>query len=219
MKPSAMIQTFTDRYPFVGPALWISSIQYYVVQVIVARAWTIVPYSWRGNTISDLGNTVCGQYGERYVCSPRHALMNLSFMILGITMFLGAVLLYREFKRTNGSFLGFSFMAYAGVGTILVGFFPENTSSILHFLGAGLPFLLGNIGLLILGYSLDIPTYLRRFTILSGVVSLIALAFFVSHHYLIFEIGGMERLAIYPQTVWLIVFGVYISKNRMRELV
>lgn len=207
------VRVFVDRFPLVGPALWVLSIQYLLTQWFVASKWPY-PYSWLNNTISDLGNTVCGPYGGRQVCSPHYTLMNASFILLGITMFLGAMLIYHEFKKSLGSLIGFTFMALAGFGTLLVGVFPENTIGGLHFLGAMLPFLLGNIGIIILGLVLEIPKWLRLFSILAGVITLSALALFVSHTYLGIGIGGMERLAAYPQTIWLIVFGIYISKNR-----
>jgi hypothetical protein len=28
--------------------------------------------------------------------------------------------------------------------------------------------------------------------------------------------GGMERLVSYPQTIWLVLFGVYMSATRIR---
>ena len=49
------------------------------------------PYNISRNTISDLGNTACGTWKGRYVCSPLHDLMNGSFIALGITMLLGAL--------------------------------------------------------------------------------------------------------------------------------
>lgn len=216
MQPSKVIKTFNDRYPFVGPIFWITSIQYYIVQIIVARAWN-PPYSWFNNTISDLGNTTCGIYGDRTVCSPLHGLMNASFITLGITMVFGAVLVYREFKESITSALGFSFMAIAGLGTILVGLFPENTVTSLHVLGATLPFLIGNLGLIVLGTVLDLPRTLRYYTLLSGYISLVAFVLFVSHTYLGLGIGGMERIVAYPQTMWLIIFGIYISSNHMKK--
>lgn len=212
---SRRIKTFTDRYPYVGPAFWMISIQYYINQIIVARAWA-VPYSILHNTISDLGNTVCGFQSGRYVCSPLHALMNTSFITLGITMVVGAVLIYHEFRESAGTTTGFGLMALAGLGTLLVGLFPENTILALHALGAALPFLVGNIGLVVLGYSLDLPVGLRRYTIASGIISLVALVLFATHTYLGIGIGGMERLTAYPQTMWLIVFGIYISRNHYR---
>jgi hypothetical membrane protein len=211
---SRRMRIFVDRYPLVGPALWILSIQYFIVQLIVASQWTSPAYSLAINTISDLGNTVCGPYGGRYVCSPLNPLMNASFIILGLTMFQGAALIYYEFRRNVGSLIGFSFMALAGFGTLIVGLFPENTISQLHFLGALLPFLIGNIGIVILGISLNTPKWLRIFSVIAGSVSVIALGFFITHTYLGLGIGGMERIVAYPQTVWLIVFGLYISKNR-----
>jgi hypothetical membrane protein len=216
MKPSKMIQIFTEKYPFVGPTFWIASLQYYIVQIIVAVAWS-TSYSLRLNTISDLGNTVCGLYGSRYVCSPLHGLMNLSFFILGVTMILGSILIYQEFKETQGSAAGFTAMAIAGFGTILVAFFPENTNSTLHLLGASFPFLIGNAGIVILGFALELPKTLKIYTILSGIVSLIALVLFSYHFYLGLGIGGMERIVGYPQTMWLIVFGIYISSNHFRS--
>ena len=215
MKPTQIIRTFTRHHPFIGPLFWIVSVQYYIIQVIVAGAWSI-DYSLRNNTISDLGNTVCGIYAGRYVCSPLHDLMNASFISLGITMIIGSVLVYQGFKKSEITKIGFSFMAIAGIGTIVVGLFPENTDASLHALGAALPFLVGNLGLLILGYVLDIPKSLRYYTILSGYISLLALLFFTTQNYLGLGQGGMERIVAYPQTMWLIVFGVYISSNRIR---
>lgn len=191
------------------------SIQYYIIQGVAAAAWSI-PYSLSANTISDLGNTACGLYAGRFVCSPLHTLMNASFLALGITMATGSLLIYQEFKKTRASLVGFTFMALAGIGTLLVGLFPENSMTSLHALGALLPFLIGNVGLIVLGLVLDIPKSLRYYTLLSGIVALIALGFFTTHHYLGIGIGGMERLVAYPQTMWLIVFGVYISSNHIR---
>ncbi len=217
MQPMQAVKTFTDKYPFVGPAFWGLSIQYYIIQIVAAMAWT-THYSIRFNTISDLGNTVCGLYANRYVCSPLHNLMNASFLTLGVTMMIGAALIYQEFRETEGSKVGFSFMAIAGLGTLLVGLFPENSVNALHVLGATLPFLVGNLGLVVLGAALDLPRSLKLYTLFSGFISLIALVFFTFHIYLGLGIGGMERLTAYPQTMWLIVFGIYISSNHMRRL-
>lgn len=213
MQSTSKIKTFTDRHPLAGPYLWMLSIQYFAVQAVSAMAWK-AHYSLLSNTISDLGNTACGLYGDRPVCSPLHGLMNASFILLGVTMYFGAILIYQEFRKNPATALGFNFMALAGVGTLLIGLFPENTVSGLHILGAALPFLIGNVGMVILSLSLTIPKPLRYYTFLSGATSLIALVLLVTNHYLGLGIGGMERITAYPQTLWLIVFGVYISRNR-----
>lgn len=217
MKPlSKRIATFRDRYPLVGPAFWIASIQFFITMLLVALAWP-THYSFLNNTISDLGNTACGVYSGRYVCSPQHAWMNASFIVLGTTMVAGSTLIYQEFRKSLGSAAGFTFMALGGIGTIIVGIFAENTISSLHVFGATLPFVIGNMALLVLGFSLEMPRVLRIYTIASGFASLTASLLFITHHYLGLGIGGMERLAANLQTVWLIVFGLYISKNHFKK--
>ncbi len=216
MKRLRMLKTFTNRYPLVGPAIWVINIQYFIVQVIVASSFT-PHYSWLHNTISDLGNTACGKYGELYVCSPRHDLMNASFILLGLTMIIGSPLIYQEFKKSLGSLVGFSAMAIAGVGVLLVGLFPENTIHLLHGTGAELVFICGNEGLVILSRSLMIPKGLRLYTFLSGSISLVALVLYTTNHYVGIGDGGMERLVAYPQTLWLIIFGIYISSSHIKK--
>lgn len=217
MKSFRTVKIFSDRYPFIGPTMWMLSVQYFIIQVIVADAWKY-PFSLRNNTISDLGNNACGIYGGRIVCSPLHGLMNASFITLGLFMALGALLIYQEFRESRISLIGFSYLAMAGVGTLLVGLFPENTITELHLLGAGLAFLIGNVGLVILGLVLKVPRSLRIYTFISGLVSLIGLAFFASGYYLGLGPGLIERITAYPQTIWLIIFGLYMSKNHILKI-
>jgi hypothetical membrane protein len=217
MKMSNRIRTFTDKYPLVGPTFWIVSLQYFITQLIVAKAWDL-PYSFSQNTISDLGNSACGVYSDRFVCSPLFAYMDASFIVLGATMIAGSTLIYQEFRKNTGNLVGFIFMALAGLGTMMVGIFSENENATLHALGAALPFLLGNVALLIFSYSLGLGRKFRYYTRLSALVALVALVFFVSKHYLGLGQGGMERLVAHPQTVWLILFGIYMSRNHFRKL-
>ena len=44
-------------------------------------------------------------------------------------------------------------------------------------------------------------------------VALVAIVLFALHEYLGFGPGGMERLAAYPEVIWLISFGIYISHS------
>ncbi len=148
------VDAYTNKYPLIGPLFWILSLQYLVVQVIVAAAWT-TPFSYKDNYISDLGNTACGLYDGLYVCSPLHSLMNGSFALFGVTMALGALLIYTEFKRTTWSLIGFVMMSLAGFGSILVGLFPENTISELHQIGAFLGLVVGNLSILVLAFALE----------------------------------------------------------------
>jgi hypothetical protein len=105
-------------------------------------------------------------------------------------------------------------MALAGVGAIMVGAFPENTVGILHGVGAGIAIVAGNLGILILGLVLTrLPEGLRTFMRLFSVLSLVAAVCFASSQFFGLGKGTMERVAAYPMTVWLIVFGMYISRT------
>ena len=213
MYPLKKIKVFSDRYPYIGPLMWMLSIQYFIVQTVVAADWSI-GYSLSKNTISDLGNTTCGVYTTRFVCSPLHNLMNISFIVLGLFMTVGAVFIYKEFKKRTLTRLGFYLLGIAGFGTMVVGVFPENTVSFLHLTGAVLALLIGNVGIAVLGWALEVPKTLRVYSVISGSFSLVALLLYVSSISAGIGLGEIERLAAYPQTIWLIVFGLYMSKIR-----
>lgn len=216
MKVTHKIAVFTDKFPFVGPLVWVLSVQYFAAQIIAAVAWP-TPYSWAFNFISDLGNTACAPYAGRYVCSPQHGLMNASFIMLGVTMALGSLLIYQEFQRSRASLIGFSLMALAGFGTILVGAFPENTVILLHGIGAFLALGVGNLSLIILALAIkQARKSFRIYTFISGTLSIIAFLLFITGTYLAIGPGTIERIVSYPQTVWLILFGLYMTATRVR---
>ncbi len=202
-------KSLSARYPKLGPIVCVSTFQYFLVQYVVSLQWSPA-YSLSRNTISDLGNTTCGEFNAKYVCSPLHSLMNVSFVALGVAMFVGSASLYHSHQSSRGRSVGFSSIAIGGVGAVLVGVFPENSVSALHGIGAALPFVVGNVGVLVLGLSLKMPVALRFYTLVTGTVALLSLCFYASGHYLGFGEGGIERWVAYPQTVWLIVLGIYL---------
>lgn len=205
------------KYIHIGSILWILSLQYFIVQIIVAGAYS-GQFSLAHNTISDLGNTACAMYGDRYVCSPQHLLMNISFIALGITQLCGAVLLYLSNKNRR-NLVGFSFLMLAGIGTIIVGLYPENAPGPMHAIGAALPFVLGNIAMLVLAIKSKLPRWLSYYSIASGVLGLTALVLFMTKNYLGIGLGGMERVVAYPQTIWMIILGSYyllLHKNKQQ---
>jgi hypothetical membrane protein len=140
--------------------------------------------------------------------------MNASFVVLGITMTLGSVLVSRYFANGRASKSGFAAMTISGVGVIIVGFFPENSVSVLHGLGAAIPFVLGNASLIILAFSLKMPALLRLYFFLSGMMALLGLVAYASSHDLGLGEGGIERVVAYPQTVCLIVIGLYLAARK-----
>ncbi len=79
---------------YVGALAKLSVLQYFVAEAAVIGAWAgEEPYSRRTGYISDLGALACGDFSGRDVCSPAHLLMNASFVIQGLGMVVGALLL------------------------------------------------------------------------------------------------------------------------------
>jgi hypothetical membrane protein len=212
-------KTFRDKVPWLGPTIWLLSVLYFVVQIVVAAVWT-PSYSWLSNTISDLGNTSC----QPKLCSPRHGWMNAEFVLLGFIMAAGSFLIYQEFTESDpderlAARIGFSCLAFAGAGAALVGSFPENTVHFMHIIGAGIAIGIGTLGILVLGLVLSLPKKLSWAMRVVPPLALIALILFASNIYLDIGAGTMERLAAYPETIWLVVFGIYISRTHRSPLI
>ena len=146
-----------------------------------------------------------------------HDLMNISFVLLGLTMIIGSIFMYYKLHRSSWTRLGLILMSLAGLGTILVGTFPENSISAMHIIGASLPFVAGNLSLIILGFSLKMPKILRFYSVLSGILAIFALILFLQNTYLGIGIGGMERLTANLQTLWLITFGAYNLSYEIKQ--
>lgn len=209
----SQITRFVQRYPLVGSLLWASSLQFFIVQAIVASSWLNPLYDWRLNAISDLGAVGCGVFDERYVCSPSHLLMNGSLVLLGLTMAVGSLLLYFQLQKSR---VGFSLVAIAGIGAILVGLFPEDSIYWAHVTGQDLAFVFGNIALIVFGFTLRSTSFFRWYTVSSGVIALIALILFLSHYRFFLELGGMERVVAYPLLIWLTVTGSTLAMRYRR---
>src|ERR1051326_8396097 len=213
-RPASRIKTFTDRYPWLGPLGWMAAVSYFVVQVLVAEAWKNPAYSWLHNSISDLGNTAC----KHPVCSPRHAWMNGEFFVLGLIMATGAVLIYQEFTERGPeerlrARVGLAMFVICGLGAIVVARFPENVSGTMHVVGAIPGIGAGTVGIFILARGLTLPERLRVPMLIVPPIAVLAGILFGLHIHLGIGAGTMERIAAYPETLWLIVFGFYISSS------
>jgi hypothetical membrane protein len=208
------VKTFHDRLPLLGPVIWWLSISYFVAQVYVSRVWK-PHYSFIKNSISALGATSC----TPQMCSPRHAIMNASFIVLGLVMATGSLLICQEFREKTppdkwAAYIGFTGVAVAGLGALVVGLVPENTIGALHFTGAAMAIGVGNIGIGILGWRLKVlPAGLRWYMVVTSGIAFVAGGLFAFHADLGIGAGLMERIGAYPEVVWLSIFGVYISVN------
>lgn len=203
-----------------GGVIWIlATLQYGIVQAIVAAAWHHPPYSWLNNYISDLGNTVCGQFAvphgtAAYVCSPMHSTMNISFVVTGLLTIAGAILLRRFWPQDRLTAVALVLWVITGLGKVLVGLSPENKNVDLHLLGV-LNIPVGYIAILLLSLSIrQINRTVSMTGIVLAILGLVGTAlstagqFGSSALYLGLGVGGMERVSDYPASLWVLMIGI-----------
>ena len=101
----------------IGAALWTLCWQYFAAEAISIAGWP-GRYSLSQNFISDLGAMGCAPSPD--VCSPLHALMNGSFLLQGVLIVAGALLVWPLFPRGPlwGIALGLVGASGLGVGIV-----------------------------------------------------------------------------------------------------
>jgi len=194
-------------------ALWLCCFQFFVAEQIARLGW-IGHYSLARNYISDLGAAQ----------SPFHWVMNGSFVLQGLLIFFGAVLVRGFFPPRLVYRFALVLFAIAGIGVLVVGLVPEDTNARLHVEGAVAHFLGGNLAILIVGAAWLLQSgrepvaerWKSWFTCVLGAVGLmatIALRFRASPSWH-WDTGTVERLAAYPIPLWLTWIGYLWMRQR-----
>jgi hypothetical membrane protein len=172
------------------------TLQFFVVEAIAAARWN--SYSYADNVISDLGSAL----------SPAQRAMNASFVVQAALILAGVVLLLPA-VRGRAARVAQVVLALAAVGVLLVGIFPEDSSSGLHKTGAILYLAGGAVGLLALAYTVR-PRSEPVGTVLAvlGLAGAAATIFFVMGVTQYLGRGGTERVAAYVLPIGLTVSAV-----------
>ena len=174
--------------------LFIGSVQWYF-GLLLAETW-YPGYSSTIDYVSDLGT------------GPTAIIYNGSIFLMGVCLVLASYFLYDEFKSRAYTL----FMILTGVGCIGLGIFPANMQPMHSF--ATLTAILFGAFSAIASFRVQRPP-LSYLSVIMGLVVLGAVALFMP--YLGLEVGStetflgiakgsMERWAIYPLLVWMIIF-------------
>ena len=158
-------------------------------------------YSVFSNYVSDLGAT-CPSSGACYI-PPSAMLFDTSIAVLGLFALLGAFFLHRAFGWAPATGL----VALAGIGALGVGLFPE-TTGIWHSLFSLVVFLFAGLSAIVTYRFQKMP--MSVFSVILGVITLIALLLYVPNYYEGLGAGGMERMIVYPALLWAIGFGGHL---------
>ena len=161
----------------------------YIATEIVTDAATTGGYSVVSDSVSKLGEVGCS---EAY-CSPRHEVMNGSFMGYGVLMAGGALLLAKPLGPWVTGLL-----VVAGVSSYATGLAPLDQDAALHTIAATPLFVAQPLAMLILGHRLrEERPRLAKALLVTGVVTATAAAgFIVSGDEQ--AAGVLERLALWP---------------------
>lgn len=207
--------------PLIGAIAWILALQFFVVQGMVQAAWT-TPFSLAHNMISDLARVTCAPLirapGFEFACSPWQALMNASIALNGVLVPLGVLLTRSWWPSSRLLRSGLLMIALTGPGHFLVALFPSDTAPLGHLIGAGSILVLGNPGMVIAGMALwpeRRGQSIASFSLgLTGIVGTILFLYLID---LGIGLGGMERVAFYPLTLWCGYQGIAIARMSTRR--
>jgi hypothetical membrane protein len=189
------------RYRWGGLA-WLLTLQFFVVEAVAALRFG--GYSYSANVISDLGTAA----------SPAASLMNVSFIVQGVLIAAGALLLGPGLSGLGGR-LARVLLVLTGVGVLLVGLFPSDGNGTVHEVSAAVQFLGGGIGLIALAYGVRPRSEALGTTLaLLGLLGVIGTIFFGSAVFLGLGEGGMERVASDVLPIGLAVAGVVLWRQK-----
>jgi hypothetical membrane protein len=183
--------------PWLGAGWWALCFQFFVAEQIARMRWP-GHYSMTANWISDLGTAN----------SPLHWVMNGSFVVQGVLISVGAILMRRLFPAKASYRVALLLFLVSGLGVLVVGLVPEDSDAQVHRVAALVHLLAGNLAMILMGVSMLAGAARVRFrgaiTLLAGLLGLTALVLLGLGEK---DVGTFERMAAYPLTLWLTWMG------------
>ena len=169
----------------------------YIATEFVVAAATTDGYSFFADSVSRLGEVGCSAAR----CSPRHELMNGSFIGYGVLLAGGAVLL----SRPLGPWVT-GLLVVSGLSSVATGVAPLDQDATLHAIAAAPLFVAQPLALIVLGARLrhDRPRLARALLTTGAVTGAAAVSFVLSGDGPVS--GALERLALWPVLVGLAGF-------------
>ncbi len=194
-----------------GAAFWILCLQYFAGESIAIGGWP-GRYSLSDNFISDLGAVGCD--AARGICSPLNAVMNASFLLQGLLILGGAILVGPLFPTGTLWRAALFLVGASGIGVFVVGLAPEDVWPGPHYLGAAENLALCNLGMATMGVALlrwrPETRAIGLISIAAGLLGLLGVILLSQHMSLGLGIGAIERVAAYPFPIWIAATGAML---------
>lgn len=186
---------------------WLLQPLYLVCELVIATQAR--GYDLLTNTISALGRTEC-----RTVCSPWHAGMNASFVLFGLLLAAGALLLRPAMPAGPVVSASVALWVLAGVGSAAVGLVPLGAHSDLHEAVAAPLFVAQPVALVLLAMALR-----RRHRSIAAYALVVGVACAVATVLFLLTRGGggldglWERLALWPVKIMVAALAVALPRR------
>jgi hypothetical protein len=178
----------------------------YIATEVVTAAATTGGYSFVADSVSRLGEVGC----SAAYCSPRHDVMNGSFMAYGIALAAGALLLARPLGPWVTGLL-----VVSGVSSYATGLAPLDQDATLHAIAATPLFVAQPVALLLLGARVrEESPRLCTALLATGAVTATAAVGFVLSGEGGRAAGALERAALWPVLLGL---GAYAWQHLRRQ--
>lgn len=136
---SFIIRRKQNRSALIGYITWILLSLYFIVEYIVIKT-TEAPYNFYKQPMSDLGVTTCGKntyvIANYLICSPNHLLMNWTFTLTGIAIFVGAILIQPSWPNHRRIKLATILLIIFGLSYSVSGIIPADINFKWHTLSA-----------------------------------------------------------------------------------
>jgi hypothetical membrane protein len=177
----------------------------YIATEVVTAAATTGGYSFVSDSVSRLGEVGC----SAAYCSPRHEVMNGSFMAYGVALAAGALLLARPLGPWVTGLL-----VVSGLSSYATGLAPLDQDATLHAIAATPLFVAQPVALLLLGARVreQSPRLGAALLATGAVTAAAAVGFVLSGEGR--AAGALERAALWPVLLGL---GAYAWQHRPRR--
>ena len=206
------------RRQVLGALCWLAGVEFFVAEAVARSA--AIGYSAVYQDISLLGLTACGPYRLPVVkltfdvCSPLHDVLNGGLVLLGALWIVGAWLTRDFWPATRLARASLVMIGIGGIGMALCGVFALDGNAPIHIAGAILHFVVGAPGIVLLGLSQrNLRPGMALFSVLLGSLGFLAFLLYGGEVYLGLGRGGMERLAAYSTTLWMIATGAVVLRR------
>jgi len=197
---SGLLMKYSDG-KIAGALIFVASAQF-IIALIVAEA--LYPgYSVSQNFISDLGATC---RATCLVVQPASMIFNSSVTLLGLMAIVASYFIKRQFRSLVLAIL----VIMTGLGATGVGVFPE-TAGVIHHIFSLITFVFAGLSAIASFRVQKVPS--KYLSVLLGVMTLVALALYVSNTFLGLGQWGMERMIVYPALIWAVGFSASLMAS------